>query len=101
MGSDAKQLAIIGGGAAGLAAAIAAGERARKLGAALDVTDPEPLPLTDELWTMKNVMITPHVAGNLYLAETTERILRIAGENLRRMTHGEAVVRPIDRRLGY
>ena len=38
MGSDAKQLAIIGGGAAGLAAAIAAGERARKLGAALDVT---------------------------------------------------------------
>ena len=70
-------------------------------GAALDVTDPEPLPLTDELWTMKNVMITPHVAGNLYLAETTERIIRIAGENLRRMTHGETVVRPIDRRLGY
>ncbi len=70
-------------------------------GAALDVTDPEPLPLDDELWTMKNVMITPHVAGNLYLAETTERIIRIAGENLRRMTHGETVMRPIDRKMGY
>ena len=38
MASDARQLAIIGGGAAGLAAAVAAGERARKLGEPLDVT---------------------------------------------------------------
>jgi len=33
-------------------------------GAALDVTDPEPLPADHPLWTFENVMITPHNAGN-------------------------------------
>jgi len=37
MGEDAKKLAIVGGGAAGLAAAIVAGERARAIGVPLDV----------------------------------------------------------------
>jgi phosphoglycerate dehydrogenase-like enzyme len=32
-------------------------------GAALDVTDPEPLPPDHPLWTAPNVIITPHVAG--------------------------------------
>lgn len=33
-------------------------------GAALDVTDPEPLPATHPLWQRDNVLITPHVAGS-------------------------------------
>jgi phosphoglycerate dehydrogenase-like enzyme len=33
-------------------------------GAALDVTDPEPLPEDHELWTLENVLITPHMAGH-------------------------------------
>jgi len=33
-------------------------------GAALDVTDPEPLPAEHPLWSFENVMITPHNAGN-------------------------------------
>jgi len=33
-------------------------------GAALDVTDPEPLPEDHELWTFENVLITPHNAGH-------------------------------------
>jgi phosphoglycerate dehydrogenase-like enzyme len=41
-------------------AALAAGIVA---GAGLDVTDPEPLPADDPLWSMDNVVITPHCAG--------------------------------------
>jgi phosphoglycerate dehydrogenase-like enzyme len=33
-------------------------------GAALDVTDPEPLPETNPLWDLENVVITPHMAGS-------------------------------------
>src|SRR5690606_30484559 len=35
-----------------------------RIGAALDVTDPEPLPPDHPLWRMPNVLITPHVAGS-------------------------------------
>ena len=58
-------------------------------GAALDVTEPEPLPADDPLWDYDNVIITPHAAGNLFLPETLNRIIRIAGENLRRYIAGE------------
>ena len=43
-------------------------------GCGLDVTEPEPLPPEDELWAMDNVVITPHVAGNFFLAETFEPV---------------------------
>lgn len=45
---------------AALRAALAEG---RIAGAGLDVTEPEPLPADDPLWTMPGVLITPHVAG--------------------------------------
>lgn len=45
---------------AALRAALAAGIVA---GAGLDVTDPEPLPSDDPLWSMDNVIVTPHCAG--------------------------------------
>jgi len=46
------------------------------LGAGLDVTDPEPLPPESPLWTMPNVILTPHVAGVGFghAADTGERI---------------------------
>lgn len=58
-------------------------------GAALDVTTPEPLPEDSELWDIDNLIITPHVAGNFFLQETFERIIRIAAFNLKALIEGQ------------
>ncbi len=52
-------------------------------GAALDVTEPEPLPADHPLWDYEQVLLTPHVAGGFHLQQTYEKILEIAGKNLR------------------
>ena len=41
-------------------------------GCAADVTDPEPLPEDHPLWDAKNMIITPHIAGQYHLKETLE-----------------------------
>ena len=48
-----------------------------------------------------NVVITPHVAGNFFLAETFERIVRIAGENLKAWASGEELKNVVDFSTGY
>lgn len=70
-------------------------------GAALDVTDPEPLPPEHPLWTAKNVIITPHISGWFHLQETYERIVRIAVENYRRLLSGEELMNRVDFSTGY
>ncbi|WP_130836515.1 D-2-hydroxyacid dehydrogenase [Lachnoclostridium sp. Marseille-P6806] len=70
-------------------------------GAGLDVTEPEPLPADDPLWDMPNVLITPHVAGQFFLQETFERIVRIAGGNLEAWTHGKELTHQVNRSAGY
>jgi len=49
-------------------------------GAALDVTDPEPLPEDHPLWGFENVQITPHNAG--FTPEYHERLAEIVAENV-------------------
>ncbi|EAA29878.2 2-hydroxyacid dehydrogenase [Neurospora crassa OR74A] len=68
-------------------------------GAALDVTDPEPLPDGHRLWSTRNVIVTPHVSG----ASTryNERVLAILEENLGRVGRGERLVNGVSRREGY
>lgn len=61
----------------------------RLWGAALDVTEPEPLPANSPLWDIDNLLLTPHVAGGLHLEGTRERIVAIALENLKRYLAGE------------
>lgn len=60
-------------------------------GAALDVTDPEPLPADHPLWQAPRCIITPHIAGQFHLAETFERIVRITGSNLEKFLAGDIV----------
>lgn len=57
-------------------------------GAALDVTDPEPLPPGDPLWGAPNLIISPHYAGGGSSA-TLRRLAGGAAENLRRLLDGE------------
>jgi phosphoglycerate dehydrogenase-like enzyme len=69
--------------------------------AALDVTDPEPLPADDRLWGLDNIIITPHVAGGSSLATTSYRFLAIAAENIKHYLNGEALINIVDKKLGY
>lgn len=64
--------------------------RAGSIRAALDVTDPEPLPSDHPLWRAPNILITPHVAGNV--ARMEARAYRFAGEQIRRYAAGTPLV---------
>jgi phosphoglycerate dehydrogenase-like enzyme len=59
-------------------------------GAGLDVTDPEPLPADDPLWSSPNVLISPHVAGAGSRA-SVERLAAGVVENLERLRAGQAL----------
>ncbi len=52
--------------------------------AALDVTDPEPLPSDHELWALPNVLITPHISGKR--PDYNDRVLEIILENIDAIT---------------
>jgi len=56
-------------------------------GAALDVTDPEPLPEDHPLWGLGNVTITPHNAG--HTPHYYERVADILAENVGRLDDGD------------
>jgi phosphoglycerate dehydrogenase-like enzyme len=78
---------------------VAALESQRLAGAALDVTDPEPLPKNHPLWHAPNVVITPHNSNTSDLGTETQR--RIIAENLRRYLAGEAMLSVVDTARGY
>jgi phosphoglycerate dehydrogenase-like enzyme len=79
-----------------LVAALDAGQIA---GAALDVTDPEPLPGDHPLWRLPNVIITPHIAAGSDRAR--ERIFLVMRGNLRRYVNGEPMLSVVDVERGY
>lgn len=70
-------------------------------GAAVDVTDPEPLPPDHRLWKCENAIVTPHISGFFHLRETYDNIVNISIENLRRYTNNEPLVNVIDKSTGY
>lgn len=87
------------GGTVDTDALVAALQSGRLAGAGLDVTDPEPLPSGHPLWTIPNVLITPHVAGvsdNDY-----QRYRAIILENLQRYQAGGKMLNVVDLDRGY
>ena len=68
-------------------------------GAGLDVTDPEPLPADSPLWSMQNVILTPHVSANSDVGD--EARFAIGIENLRRYVAGEKMLSVVDVAKGY
>jgi D-isomer specific 2-hydroxyacid dehydrogenase, NAD binding domain len=71
----------------------------RIAGAALDVTDPEPLPPDHALWAMDNVILTPHYAG--FHPGYIQRASAIFLENLARYVAGESLTNVVDKHAGY
>ena len=69
--------------------------------AAIDVSEVEPLPPDSPLWTLDNLMITPHVSGYYHLPHTLKCIVDIAAENLARFMRGEELINVVDFTTGY
>lgn len=65
-----------------------------RLSAALDVTDPEPLPPEHPLWQLPNCLISPHVGGNT--SAFFPRIEKLVRDNLTRYQNGEPLLNVID-----
>jgi phosphoglycerate dehydrogenase-like enzyme len=68
-------------------------------GAGLDVTDPEPLPPGHPLWSMPNVILTPHLGAAS--DQVLGRMTLLALENLRRYVNGERMLSVVDVSRGY
>jgi phosphoglycerate dehydrogenase-like enzyme len=69
-------------------------------GAALDVHATEPLPTTSPLWSMDNVLVSPHNMDHTvhFMQRATEFFLT---ENLPRFLRGEPLLNQVDTKAGY
>ena len=99
---DSAYVVNVGRGSAidqnALVAALNGGKLA---GAALDVFEEEPLPAGDPAWTARNLLITPHIAGQMSLGYTRDRNAALFCEDLERYGRGEKPLRLVNRRVGY
>jgi phosphoglycerate dehydrogenase-like enzyme len=66
-----------------------------RLRAALDVTEPEPLPAGHPLWSVPGLLLTPHVGGEV--PQTGDRAAATVLDQLRRILAGEPLVNVVDR----
>jgi phosphoglycerate dehydrogenase-like enzyme len=89
--SNAVVVNVARGGVVDTDALVWALRRNHIRGAALDVTDPEPLPEEHPLWNIGNVLITPHNAG--HTPRYYERLADIVAENVRRLDSGDGELR--------
>ncbi|GAA4851995.1 D-2-hydroxyacid dehydrogenase [Pseudonocardia benzenivorans] len=78
---------------------VAALEQGRIAGAALDVFETEPLPADSPLWTMPNVIVSPHMSG-----DTTgwrDNLVALFADNLARSRDGRPLRNVVDKNRGY
>jgi glyoxylate/hydroxypyruvate reductase A len=64
--------------------------------ARLDVFEVEPLPQDNPLWSMENVLITPHLAAVPSAEIASEQVT----ENITHFREGQPLINPVDRRAG-
>ncbi len=99
---DAERLALVGKRAflvnlsrGGIVDSQALSKKLREgalAGAALDVTDPEPLPAGHPLWTAPNLILTPHAAAAGPTPHDRAHLVAITTENARRFSQGEPLL---------
>jgi phosphoglycerate dehydrogenase-like enzyme len=68
-------------------------------GAALDVFDTEPLPIDNPLWSMDNVLVSPHMSGDV--VGWRNELVAVFADNFRRWRAGEPLRNVVDKQLGY
>jgi phosphoglycerate dehydrogenase-like enzyme len=90
---DGALVVNAGRGRTTVTAALTSELAAGRLRAVLDVTDPEPLPPEHALWSLPNVLITPHVAGDSPLS--IARAFALAGDQIRRYAAGEPLLNAV------
>jgi phosphoglycerate dehydrogenase-like enzyme len=99
MKSGSYILQMSRGGIVNEAALVDALEEGRLAGAALDVTETEPLPVGDPLWTAPNLIVTPHASAASQL--TTDLGWSILAENVGRFVRGEPLMNLVDKKRGW
>ena len=106
----ARQLSLLSDGAAVINVgrgsvldqpALEAELRSGRLCAALDVFETEPLPKDHPFWTCPNLLVTPHIAGNMTLPWTVKRIVDLFLEDLEHYCAGRPLARQVDLNRGY
>lgn len=70
-------------------------------GAALDVMVPEPLPPEHPLWETRNLLLTPHISGNMSLPITCDIDVDLFCRDLAHYAAGEPLEQLVNRNLGY
>jgi phosphoglycerate dehydrogenase-like enzyme len=99
MRPDAWLVNVARGGIVDSDALVAALTEGGIAGAALDVTDPEPLPEGHPLWSLDNVLITPHVANTWDMA--LPELRGLVRRNVQRFAAGEPLEGVVDPSTGY
>ena len=69
------------------------------LGAALDVFEHEPLPADSPLWSLPNVLVTPHIAG--FRPDHWDAVTALFADNLRRFESGQPLLNVVNKEAGY
>ncbi len=73
----------------------------RLFAAALDVTDPEPIPEGHKLYNTRNLYFTPHVSGHYQLPRTLVLIIELFKRNLKAYINGGKLESVVDFKTGY
>jgi len=96
---SARLINIGRGGTIDQDAMIEALQQDKLAGAGLDVFEQEPLPPDSPLWSMENVLITPHVSG--FTPARSERAWALFSDNLERFLSDRPLRNLVDKQLGY